>query len=213
MNHHSVDVLTFSSGGRPEAMALCKRWFNQQDYDGKILHIIAEGGNVFTNLQKCVEASTADFCVIFEDDDYYKPHWVRTCADYLTRHQLVAQDTTRLYHVPTGGYEEHHVSQGGFHAIAFRGELRDKLIRVCQRAVWNDRGPEIERPFWEACSSLNRALIPGNHVVSMKGMPGTPGYSKKHDPAWFKKHDIGHLVLRDWVGADAVHYEALCTQH
>src|SRR5262249_32985820 len=154
----------------------------------------------FENLAMCVRISTADVCVVFEDDDYYPPHWVSTCVDYLKQHNVVAQDTCRLYHVPTGGYEEHRVQQGGFHATAFRGPFRDRLLKVCEEAKWNDRGPEIERPFWERMK--NRALIPGAHVVSMKGMPGTPGYSKKHDAKWYKTFDMGAMVLKDWVGKD-----------
>jgi hypothetical protein len=205
----NIDVLTFSSGGRPEALALCERWFEQQDYADK-KHIICKGADVFDNLRRCVEQSTADWCVIFEDDDYYKPCWLSVCAEYLKQHNLVAQDTTRIYHVPTGGYEEHRVSVGGFHAMAFRGEFREQLLKVCKKAVWNDRGPEIERPFWDRVG--NKALIPGNYVVSMKAMPGTKGYSKKHEAAWFKQRDIGFQVLHDWVGKDSPPYEALCTK-
>lgn len=204
-----VYALTCSKG-RPQCLAMCQHYVERQTK--KVTrHIIEEGGDFWTNMQnalKRVPAGDDDVLVMFEDDDWYSPRWVSTCVGVFADGPTVmfGQSVLHNYHVPSGGYQVVKPKQGNcpLHASAFRATKQmlgalmlfaeDRSTHKIDVAAWRLQGPKY---------TTNR-----RHVVSMKGMPGTPGFSLAHRRENYRTFDaVRRPLLKEWIGDDIANYQ------
>jgi hypothetical protein len=209
-----VVALTLTNG-RPECLALCQKYVARQSLPVDE-HVIAEGHGFWENLAEALPrlpTGQNDVVVVFEDDDWYHQDWVRTCVNRLIdpiagepECDLFGQGSLNYYHVPTGGWFSKPSAHGQapMHATAWRGPVTNK-VRSLPRADKFGHKPILDVVLWQ---NIPRNLtIPGRRVVSMKGMPGTPGYSNAHLASTYKQVDTTRAALRAFVGDDIVNYE------
>lgn len=203
-----ITALTCSTG-RPECLALCRQYVARQTMKVDE-HIVQEGGTFLENMRAGLRRVSRDpgIVVFFEDDDWYDPMWVSDCASFMKDQlDLFGQATIWNYHVPSGGYESATLKRGNcpMHATAIR-VTPDLLSRfdVLLRDIKDHR---VDVALWSKEFHGLKLGMPMNAVVSMKGMPGTPGHSLAHQASRYTKFDTDRSVLRSWIGDDIANYQ------
>ncbi len=218
------------TGGRPEAFALLEKWIRAQTFRGECEWIVvddvdpptattckqvvirperrwAPGGpcTLTENLALALEHAAGDKILFIEDDEAYRPGYLESMAFGLEMYQLVGQKPARYYHV---GARRYKVLANHGHAslcqTGIRRALRDALVDLCQKG-----NPFLDLELWRA-HSKGAALIDGEDVVSIKGMPGRPGVGMGHRPQraianrrGYWQDDAELEVLKAWLGAEA----------
>ena len=208
----NVDILTCTNG-RPECLALCRRWVDQQTYK-KVNHVIAEGGEIWDNMLDGLARCQGDAVVIFEDDDYYSPDWVEICVRELERADLFGQKRAFMYHAPTGGYADKIPTNGysSLHSTAFRSSLKTLMADIVQDTK-ADNDPCLDGPLWHKFGGPKHT-IDVRKVITMKALPGKAGYSPKHQANRYSKFDRDRSVLRLWAGDEAADiYTRMIREH
>lgn len=191
-----VSALTCSTG-RPEALALCRKYVARQTRPVDE-HIVQEGGDFWANMKAGLERVTGDFVVIFEDDDWYAADWVERCVAGLRKNVLYGQSVIVNYHVPWGGFHTSVPKNEGapLHATAFRRGLIEHILKL----PWGAPKPQLDVAMW-ALRTWKRSE-PQLRVVSMKGMPGAPGYSQAHSAWQYRQFDRDGSLLRSLIGEE-----------
>lgn len=195
-----MSVLTCTNN-RPEALALCEFYVERQMSD-VYEHVVVDGGGFWENMKKGLEIVDGDAVVIMEDDDWYPPDWVAWCEAALMKFELFGQRDIFNYHIPSGGYE-HVVPKRGnaaMHATAFRASLIPEIL-----AIPKDEGkPRLDVAIWQL--PVLKTKTDELRVISMKGMPGTKGYSDAHERSHYRRFDRDGSVLKSKIGTDAELY-------
>ncbi len=239
-----ISVIT-PTGGRQQSFRLAERWMAQQTYSGTIQWIVVDdypdptvctlgqeyvrvmpfwrpGMNTLArNLLRGLERVRFRKVVIWEDDDYYAPQWLETCAARLDEAALVGELQTRYYHVPN---RCHQVLENKEHASLFQTALRDaallELELLCRVMVQPSGSSEsgLDVRLWKRVHQ--KARIPVLRAVSsglsvgMKGGGGRPGIGIGHQgtgPRWVPDSDLA--VFQSWLGADAGFYLGMALNH
>lgn len=203
-----VSVLTCSTKRR-EAMALCRRYVARQSYRD-FEHVVQEGGDFWENMRDGLARCQGEVVVICEDDDHYPAHWVDACVKGLRDADLFGQKRIFNYHVVSRGFDNGDALRGNcpMHATAFRATLIPKVLGLfpkVTRVPWGAVKPRLDVDLWALNVRKQTSLM--LHVVSMKGMPGRPGYSSAHLPFAYERYDRDGSVLRRLIGEDAAEYE------
>lgn len=215
------------TGDRPRAWALCERWMARQTYAGPVVwHVVDDGvlplSAAFTrdgwdvrvhrlapmpentqarNMMHLLRLVTPQHpVVVIEDDDWYAPDWLDTCAREIRSAECVGEAPARYYNVARRVARQ---LQNGAHAslcaTAVRGHAVETLRRACE-----GRRTFIDLELWRRHHS--RRVFGGRRVVGIKGLPGRGGIGMGHDARFAGKPDPDGAVLRSWVGADAEAY-------
>jgi hypothetical protein len=148
------------------------------------------------------DATAILFC---EDDDYYAPDFITRYADALERAPLVGAPRARYYNVVTRRWRQ--MANAEHASLAQTGVRREAFDHVRELIETRPQSLQADRYVWRYWQwprggqvELNEALS-GLHV-SVKGLPGTPGYGVGHRDA-FGQPDDGLRVFRDWGLPDA----------
>lgn len=191
-----VSALTCSTG-RPECLELCQCYVERQTRQPDE-HVVQEGGDFWQNMDAGLRRCTGDLIVVFEDDDWYDSRWVARCVEELAHCELFGQDIIWNYHAPSGGYETVRPKHNNcpMHATAFRKELTPRVLDL----IANHGKHKLDVDVWSTeCIRIKTAL---RYVVSMKGMPGTRGYSFAHDQKHYRSFDLDGTLLASWIGRE-----------
>lgn len=219
-----VTLLT-PTGMRPEAFALCERWFARQTYHGVVQWLVADDGaeplrctmgqtvirptpswrvgenTQFRNLLELIPLIKYDKIIHWEDDDWYAPGYLATIARQLDEAPLVGEIPTRYYNVrarkwhPFGN--DHHAS---LCQTGMRPEVLPALIRICEDRRW------VDMALWK---DFPGKMYHGEQNVGIKGLPGRPGQVAAHaNPRILRRMvaDPELKVLRQWIGDDVEAY-------
>ena len=146
---------------------------------------------------------------IFEDDDWYAPHYIEFMLPFLEKYDLVGTNTIAYYHLQgrvwkTGKPREH----TALAQTAFTSNAVSKLREVCEsgRREVRERGI-VDRHWWLAFKG-NKCLIQDHpHIhVGFKGLFGRPGVAEGHaSESWGYKPDEDLAFLEHVIGDD-VHF-------
>jgi len=224
-----ITLLT-ATGCRPDAWALCERWMMAQTYAGPVRWVIVDDGeeaqpitarrhgwhidivrprpywkpgdntqarNILAGL---AVIGVDERVVIIEDDDHYKPDWLRVVDRELEKGELVGEFLARYYNVETRkGRQLRNDRHASLCSTAVRGRGLAALRVACQQrpkfidlALWNNFRPHH--------------LFGGHRVTGIKGLPGRGGIGMGHRSEFKGTDDPTGVLLREWVGADARHY-------
>lgn len=217
------------TGARPDAFELCKRFMRRQtrkpdtwlisddcvprseapDLDF-IKYInppwVWDGKNtVRENLLfalKAAEDIDYDMCVLFEDDDWYAPHYIEWMHDKVEKHGgIVGLCQNCIYHARWRGYRQHcnrrHASGG---STVWAREITPVFIDVLERHV--HKIPD--RFMWRETTHLPQKLfVTDQHYLSIKGLPGRPGTVGTHRRPNILTFDPELEFLRKYIGDEA----------
>jgi len=191
-----VSVLT-PTCDRPEALGLCKRWFSLQTHKGPMEHIIEHGGDFYDNMANALERASGDLFVIFEDDDYYSPDYVKHLVPRLNiRAPLWGQRWGRLYHLPSGGYNNKTGQSGPFACtMAWHKSIKDRVLELLK----------AKEPIKQLYREVRANITNTPYMVAMKAMPGKPAIKRNwhtYSHEKFPYLDTDRRVLREWVGEE-----------
>lgn len=223
-------TLLTATGCRPEAWALCERWMLAQTYSSPVRWVIVDDGEEAQpitfrrhgwqldvvrpgprwkpgantqarNMLAGLAVIGADErVVIIEDDDHYKPDWLRAVDHELERAELVGEFFARYYNVAAmRGRQLQNSRHASLCSTALRGRALSALRVACHQ-----RPKFIDLELWRV--SPQRCLFDGHRVTGIKGLPGRGGIGMGHKADFRGTEDPTGALLRQWVGADAEHY-------
>lgn len=226
----SLQVLT-TTGGRPEAFGLCVEYMRRQTYTEPVRWVIVDDGEPgidaptmpanwsvevmrtrpawqpgqntqARNLRAGLLAIDGEVpLVIVEDDDWYSPAWLQTCADALTHCELFGEAGARYYHVRRRvARNMGNVAHASLCSTATRGRATQALFDIAAR-----HASGIDMRLWRECR-VPAFLTVATHVVGIKGMPGRGGIGVGHRETFAGDRDDGLSKLRAWIGDDAERY-------
>jgi hypothetical protein len=210
---------------RPEGYALLRKWLGTQKPGEEVVWVVAHDGpeeydygpravvirrrgepgpgSLAANVAAAVRAvldnspDDDDTIAIMEDDDWYAPEYLWTIRQATrTFVPLVGLKPTRYYNIKTGRYGVSRVEgHASLATTAFRVEAAGVLLAQCEKS------PRLlDRAFWRAwCDSGGRSWIgtqEGMHL-SIKGLPGTRGFTRQHDGDWGQPDPEGD-TWRSW---------------
>lgn len=201
-----VSVVT-PTKGRPLCLELCKKYVDRQTYKVHE-HIIADGKSLYDNMNDALLKVTGDLVVIFEDDDWYDPKWVETCVNNISNgYDLFGQGKFFYYHLPSGGYikKDAIFPHAPLHATSFKSELISSILSL-PRSFKNQK-PLFDKCIWNM--DAKKHTIIDKFVVSLKGLPGTAGYSSAHSDKYYQYFDKNRNILKDWIGSDVELYKSI----
>lgn len=213
-----VTVVTLT-GGRPEAFALCERWMRRQDYSRWVVvddcepitgsalpdvwvrpRPVWDGENTVHRNLLAALPHLKGRVVVVEDDDYYPPGYVQRMARELDKSPLVGMIPAPCYSVHYGYMEYGNEEHASLAQTAFREELIPRLKQICEA------GEFVDMALWKT----GGRLIPNDGFLSIKGLPGRPGYMQQHrklDPRFRAKE------LHSLIGSDSEHYKRFLNHH
>lgn len=220
-----IKLLT-TTGGRPEAWELCKRWVRNQtvkadawiivddcaemsDMSGIDLPVMLVRPQPFwqpgqntqaRNLLAALESVTPnDTIIIIEDDDYYAPTWVQSVIEWSKRFELVGERNALYYHVVHRQYRScGNMSHASLCATAMRGSALNVFKRECQK---NHKFIDIH--LWRNFRG-SKKLFDTKMTVGIKGLPGRAGIGCGHQMNG--KPDPDGVLLKKRIGEDASAY-------
>lgn len=199
-----ITTLTCTNG-RPECEHLSMRWLQHQDYQPD-RRIVMRGMPFLDAMRKglsCVDPDPDTCLVFFEDDDWYSPRWLDRCriSMKLEKVDLFGQRRIFNYHIPSGGFQEVEPKHKNcaLHATAMR--TTKGMLDALHGVLSSITDHRVDVALWRVgCDKYRRNC---REVVSMKGMPGTPGFSLAHQAANYHHFDHDRQQLRYWIGSDA----------
>jgi hypothetical protein len=210
---------------RPEAFALLRKWIDAQNYDEPFMWIVVHDGpsdydygprpvvirrrgepgpgslaaNVAAGVRSILEnsPSSGDTILFLEDDDYYSPEYLWTMRSVTGGlAPLAGLKPTFYYNIRNGRYD---VSRQQGHAslatTAMRGDVAATLLEVAAR-----RPKLLDRDLWRAWLDGGGKAWLGTQEymhLSIKGLPGTAGFTRQHRDGW-GRHDHDGSVWRRW---------------
>lgn len=219
-----ITVIT-PTGSRPEQLALCDRWMQQQtmqEFRWIVLDDCQPASPVPVRADKVItpdwvwklgdntqhramlalieEAGADGPIVVAEDDDAYTPHYLQHMADLLQDADLVGESNALYYHIPTAHYRRmENRKHASLCSSAFAGGAIDQLRRECRK-----KSRMIDHATWDNFRG-KKALVETTYSVGIKGLPGRQGIGIGHRlPRGIR--DAGHYVLMKYLGDDMLAY-------
>ena len=215
-----------TTGDRPEAFDLCRRWMNSQTVKPDQWIVIddgwtpireelrgefeyhrrepseGEGHTLLLNLKESFAHIKGDKILIIEDDDWYGPNYVKVMSDYLNKFDLVGEGHARYYMLPIMKYRR----IGNYRHVSFcQTGFRDSILKNLKTCLLGD--PYIDSRLWAQ-------PIPKKHIFfddtdklclhcSIKGLKGRRGIGTGHNPdSSYYRVDNKLTKLRKWVGEE-----------
>lgn len=190
-------TLLTTTGTRPEAFDLCQRYMMRQTFAGKVRWVIVDDGEemqplwfsrdnwttiVLRPMPRWSGASTQqrnliyglgvvgydERVVVIEDDDWYAPDWLETCARHLQTCELFGESRAIYYNVRTRVYRQlKNTRHASLCATAMRGRALQLFRKRCE-----ENHHFIDAELWKRTPSEIKRLIDSRMVVGMKGLPG-----------------------------------------
>jgi hypothetical protein len=228
-------TLITCTGGRPEALALCRKYVMRQtwrgplqwivvddveprtvlpdfglDVDVRVLHPEPSWGYGQNTLARNILAAIPEVkysCVLFiEDDDWYAPGYLEFMHALLQKNVIVGEAPAHYYHVPSRrGLVLPNKQHASLCQTGIRSSLLYHLLNVCRAT----QRPFIDVRLWENMPLSGLRADSSLFCVGMKGLPGRAGIGIGHRPEnnslW--RADSEGLMLACWVGFDAKEYE------
>lgn len=209
------------TGGRPEALALCDRYMQDQinqDFRWIVLDdcdpaspkperadLVMRPGWRWDGSEHTLSRSLVSLLdaapgavVVIEDDDVYRPGYTEFMALALEKHDLVGLKNPVYYNVVNRTWQEmpseHRAS---LCATGVKGEAKRVLRWIAEKRRW-----PIDEHLWRMCKGH---LIDLNLVVGIKGLPGRPGIGMGHRMEG--KPDPEANLLRGLIGDCASCYD------
>ena len=147
-----------------------------------------------------------DAVLFVEDDDVYKPDYMRLQLARLEHHELVGEAVSWYYHLPSRCWR---VLRNANHASLCQTAMRSSMLPALELLCRKSNTSFIDWNLWGMFPSRTRQMSHGEpSVVGMKGLPGRPGIGIGHRPdlgaGW--DSDPDHAKLREWLGTDAEAY-------
>lgn len=220
-----IKLLT-TTGGRPEAWELCKRWMRQQTLQADAWIIVDDcpvpsdmsgitvptmlvrpqpfwqpGENTQArNLLAALESvNHDDIVIIIEDDDYYAPTYVHSMVEWCKRYELVGERNALYYHIGKREYRYcGNTSHASLCATAMRGKVINFFAQICRT---NRKFIDIE--LWRKYRGTKK-LFDTHMTVGIKGLPGRAGIGGGH--RMNGKPDPNGELLKKRLGDDAAAY-------
>ena len=220
-----IKLLT-TTGGRPEAWELCKRWVRQQTRQADAWIIVDDcaemsdmsgitiptmlvrpqpfwqpGQNTQArNLLAALESVTPnDTLIIIEDDDYYAPTWVQSVVEWSKRFELVGERNALYYHVGHRQYRScGNLTHASLCSTAMRGSALEFFKRVCQKNY-----KFIDMQLWRNFRG-SKKLFDTKMTTGIKGLPGRAGIGGGHRMSG--RPDPNGELLKKRIGDDASVY-------
>lgn len=220
---------------RPEAWALCEKYFTEQtrkydqwividDDDPKTVCTLGQEyyykpevrgkGSLAAKIRWMVQENLVkgDAVVIAEDDDWYAPTYLENVEKWLSSADLVGEGDALYYNVNSRTWFSHRNSQhSSFCSTAFKVSLFPQLLRASITDC-----PYIDIRLWNMVQSPFKKLVvrPIDYpqstrlVVGIKGMPGKFGYGAGHlmPPGRGVQLDPQLTKLTSILGANAEAY-------
>jgi len=170
------------------------------------------------NLLSAFEVVDSERILIWEDDDYYAPDYIRRMTGFLDASgcSIVSFSPVRHYNVRFGRWKVHQNSFGPLCFTAFR----PSGIALLTEVIKSTGGPFYDQPLWDRSFSDSQ-LWPGRGVssclstvpgverlgVQIKGMPGRRPIGGMHTGAAMPVADRDIQKLIEWLGpTDAALY-------
>jgi hypothetical protein len=200
---------------RPVAFDLLEQWVEAQTYpdsyqwivvnDGdepyryrmnqQVLHRIpsaGEGPSPHQNLLYAIPHIRGDKILIIEDDDYYRPDYLRFMADLLEHYALAGEGRAIYYNVRTRRYVEWpNFQHASLAQTGLRVEGLPTLIDGCRQ-----QGRFIDVFLWENFPGLKHIFTGRDLHVGIKGMPGEKGFGDCHGEGGSPDADL--QIFREW---------------
>lgn len=226
---------------RPVAFDLCQKYMERQTYSGEIQWIVADGGDtpvscrlgqthVRTNpVDRGVESFRKNYVealklikhdrvVFIEDDELYKPDYLKRLNELFdTDVDAVGQARPRYYNVRYRKFMIH--SNAVRRTSLCQSGFRSHCIQPMIDWLTVQRSPiYLDSHLYRHLSQFNIKRVnldpESTLVVAMKGVTGSAGvgigHQKKSNGILFD--DPHGVILREWCGDDAVHYEGMYEQ-
>jgi len=221
----SITIIT-PTGDRPEAFELTRKWVISQTVqpdqwlvidDGKeplpdYLRIDVdyvrrepkenEGHTLILNMKEAVKHIKGDTILIFEDDDWYGPDYVKTMVHYLGIYDLVGESYARYYHLPAMKYRR---IGNNAHASFCQTGFNKRLLSVFNTCLEGD--PYIDARFWSIVTEHKYLIVDTADQLhlhcSLKGMKGRLGIGSGHnkEARYYNVDDSLEYLIR-WVGEE-----------
>lgn len=152
-----------------------------------------------------LEAWGIEAVFIVEDDDYYRPDYLRIMAEKLKDNDLVGEKNTIYYHVPAECWMQ---NGNETHASLFQVAFKPQLIGIFKNACRAGSKFIDIRFFKEARKAGARIhLFNSTHLsVGIKGLPGRTGIGMGHRIAGRMIPDPGKERLKELLKEDYIHY-------
>ena len=224
-------TLLTATGCRPEAFAITEKLAAAQDFQGDVHWIIVDDGqepqpvtfakpnwkvtvirpepfwkkgdntqarNLLAGLAIVPDDARL---VIWEDDDYMAPSYLRWIDRLLDKYDLVGESYARYYNIPRRIARELRNSQhASLCSTGMKGEALKLFREVCKPGV-----QFIDIGLWREFKG-SKILERGNRVVGIKGMPGRGGIGMGHLSDFSGRRDPHLAILRSWIGGDVKYY-------
>ena len=226
-------TLLTTTGLRPEAWELCKRWMRQQDYKGQVKWVVVDDGEKPMNMSgiprgwQLVAVYPAptwkpgmntqarnlreglgyieddERVVIIEDDDYYAPQYLRAVDQWLDNADLVGECNSRYYNVKTRRWA---YCGNHKHCSLMSTAVKGPALEVLRRMVdvSGENKKFIDIELW-TLFRLDTMICETTLTVGIKGLPGRPGIGVGHRLSSGPTDHTGR-TLRQWIGDDAEAY-------
>ncbi len=166
-------------------------------------HMWHPGENTLArNLLVAIPHVRHDAIMFIEDDDCYKPDYMRRQLERLEKNELVGEGESRYYHLPSSRWR---IITNTAHAslcqTAMHYTMLPSLALICRA-----NHDFVDFRLWQVKTLTPNLINYGEpHVIGIKGLPGRTGIGIGHRPdqgaGWH--HDPYHETLRKWLGSDA----------
>lgn len=184
----TVDILTTSV--RPEMMPLCA-WLwdhNRLGVGADTCHRVRQdpGKSRAATLKGMVAASTADFFILADDDDYIAPGYLRRCLDRISDAEYYGEIPER-YYLMTKPY-------GGAYGESTKRPMLFQTFTLYRRGGNPFNGKKRYGPHTTDLIVMRGLMAdPSTAITTRKNT-----YSPEHWPAL----DSGNTKLREWLADD-----------
>lgn len=207
-----ITALTCTAG-RPQAMALCKRYLDRQTRPVDQWLVLDDP--VMPMPDKVLRAIQSgqvkgDALIFFEDDDHYASTWVEWCEKHLNQFDLVGEGYALYAQIRWRWLSQcGNARHASLCSTAITSDLFEPLCNVIQ-AYDKPYSPFFDTRLW--CLEVSKYLkLPKDEerlVVGIKGMPGVAGYSGEHRQINSSNTTWDPLLvnLRRMIGDDADNY-------
>lgn len=226
-----VTVIT-PTGDRHRAFKLLERWMDRQSYTGPIQWLVVDDGveptpmhrgqqyirrkpstgdempSLNMNLKAAIPEVKYGTVLIMEDDDWYGDDYVRQMHHWLREFEMVGQANGYYYNLEKRGWWR--PGESSWISLCRTG-FRRYMLPQFEFAV-HSKDWKVDTRFWEKQRNSHSTHTPQDcppesRCVSMKGAPGRRGYTWSWNRPWIPDPD--GAVLKEWIGADAAHYDLL----
>lgn len=159
--------------------------------------------NLLAGIAEVKKRKSVEAIFIIEDDDYYRPEYLRLMVDALSGHCVAGQIRTIYYNPIIYAYSVNpNIHHASLFQLAFTSNLLPTFEHVCdQRMKFIDIG------FFKMIKDKRIHLFDGTPLaVGMKGLPGRAGIGIGHKIGRRMIKDENKRMLKEWLKEDYIYY-------